>query len=52
MLQALKVGWLTQSKNSCHGQTLISECLVKAWYTKIARILRILVQTGATLAVL
>ena len=27
-LQALKVGWLTQSKTSCHGQTLINECSI------------------------
>ena len=27
-LQALKFGWLTQSKKSCHGQTLINECSI------------------------
>ena len=25
-LQALKVGWLSQSKKSCHGQSLKNEC--------------------------
>ena len=27
-LQALKVGWLTQSNKSCNGQTLINECSI------------------------
>ena len=25
-LQALKVGWLAQSKKLCHGETLINQC--------------------------
>ena len=27
-LQALKVGWLTQSNKSCHGLTLRNECSI------------------------